>query len=133
MLSQCFQNNSKVFNVVLAGFAVNQDVVQVNNDELVKVLMKHIIHQRHECGWCICETKTQDQKFVMAVACAKCCLGNVFVFNANLMVTGIQINLGKVLGTDKSIHEFIDAGQRVPVLYGNFVQGTIIDTKPEGT
>src|SRR6185369_6765612 len=69
----------------------------------------------------------------MAVVCAKCCLGDVFIFNADLMVTGIQVNLGKILGTDKLIHEFVYAGQRVPVLDGNFVQGTIIDTKSEGT
>jgi hypothetical protein len=57
MLSQKVQNLLQVFTMLLRGFTIDEDIIQVNQDKLVEVWAEDCIHSSLESGWCIGETE----------------------------------------------------------------------------
>ena len=58
---------------------------------------------------------------------------NVFILDSYLMITRPQVNLGKYLCSSHLIKEVINSGQRILVLYYDFVQLSVINTQSECT
>jgi hypothetical protein len=57
MLAQKAQNLLQVVTMVLGGFTIDEDIIQVNQDKLVEVWAEDCIHSSLESGRCICETE----------------------------------------------------------------------------
>jgi hypothetical protein len=57
MISQTLQDYSKVFGMLLLIFGVDEDIIDKNHYEFVKLRHKHRVHEVYEVGWGICETK----------------------------------------------------------------------------
>jgi hypothetical protein len=55
--SELFQYQSQMFLMFFFDFGVNQNVVDEDNNKLILVLHKHLIHEIHEIGWGICSPK----------------------------------------------------------------------------
>jgi hypothetical protein len=62
MISQTLQDNSKVFGTLLLIFGVDEDIIDKNHYEFVELHHKHGVHEVHEVGWGICETKGHYQE-----------------------------------------------------------------------
>ena len=57
MLLELSKNLPEVFSMVLGVGGINKDIVKKNQDELVQVLTKKIIHHVHELGTGVGDTK----------------------------------------------------------------------------
>jgi hypothetical protein len=57
MISQTLKNNSEVFGMLLLIFRIDKDIIDKDHYELVELHHKHGVHEVHEVGWGICETK----------------------------------------------------------------------------
>ena len=66
---------------------IYQDIVNEDNYELIKVRVKHPIHEVHKCNRCICQTKWHHQELVMTITSPKCRLGYINLFNPQLVVS----------------------------------------------
>ncbi|GAB5586098.1 hypothetical protein Unana1_00998 [Umbelopsis nana] len=56
-------NQPDVHKVVFFRFAVDEDIIYVNQDELINVALENRIHHPLESWWSICEAKRQYQEF----------------------------------------------------------------------
>src|SRR5436305_13055828 len=52
-------------------------------------------------------------------------------FNPDKVITSLQINLGDYLGSINMISHLIHKREQVPILDGNLIETSIIDTKPQ--
>ena len=67
MFPQPRQNNSQMLCMVCLILCVNQDIIDKHNYELVKLRHEYQIHQVHEVGRSICQSKRHDQILIQAV------------------------------------------------------------------
>ena len=79
--------------MVLYCTAVNENVVEVNNDEAIQVRMEYVVHEGHECGRGVAQSKREDCKFEEPVAGSKRCFWNGIFIQPNLMITGTKVDL----------------------------------------
>lgn len=52
----------------LPQFGIDQYIIQKYNDKLFQVRLQHPVHQTHECGRSISESKGYHYEFVMAIS-----------------------------------------------------------------
>src|SRR6185295_7679132 len=102
--------------VVRGILAVNQDVIKIDNDELVKQIVEDIVHQRHKSRRSVSQAERENSKFKMSKMRAKSRLVNVSRSDADLVVPKTEIDFGKDLGTLELVHKIIDTREGTPVL-----------------
>jgi hypothetical protein len=57
VISQMLQNNSNMFDMFFHILGIDQDIIDKNYYELVKLSLEYRVHEIHEVGWGIGETK----------------------------------------------------------------------------
>jgi hypothetical protein len=114
--------------MLLFTLRVDQDVVNEDHDKLVQLRHEHGVHQVHEMCRSIGESKRHDQILVQPIPGGESCLRNILRTDFDLMITQAEINLGKYLSTGKLIKENVDARQRILVLDGDGIQGSVVNT-----
>jgi hypothetical protein len=60
MVFEALENNVQMFSMVLLVHGINKNIVDKNHDELVKLRHKNRIHEIHEVGRSIYETKRHN-------------------------------------------------------------------------
>ena len=133
MFSEEEENLPQMILVVGGVLAVHQDVVKIDDDELVKQIVEDIVHQRHKSRRSVSQAKRENSKLKMSKTRAKSCLVNISRSDADLVVSGTEINFGKDLGTLELVHEVIDTREGIPVLDGVLVECTVIDAEMESS
>lgn len=78
-------------------------------------------------------TKGHETKLIMTISCSKGRLWEIRIPNLKLMITRSKINLREALHTLKLIKQIINPRKRIFILYGHFVQLTIINAHTKGT
>ena len=96
--------------VFCEGIGVDKDVVQVDNEELVKEVMEGVIHIMLEGTRCIAQVEGHDCIFKEAISAAEGCLPFLPWGYMESVVTITYIELGEELGTADSIQELADEG-----------------------
>lgn len=61
-----------MFFMLLGAPGVNEDIVNENNDEVIKVIMEYLVHQSHESCRCVSEPERHHYKFILPVPCSEC-------------------------------------------------------------
>jgi hypothetical protein len=74
MISQTLQDNSKMFGMLLL-FGVDEDIIDEDHYEFVELCHKHGVHEEHEVGWGICETKGHYQELVETITSGESSFG----------------------------------------------------------
>jgi hypothetical protein len=64
MIPKTLENNVKIFGMLFFIFRIYEDVVNEDHNELVMLGHEHRIHEIHEVGRSIRETKRHDQMFI---------------------------------------------------------------------
>ena len=118
--------------MVLGVLAVDENVVEVNDDADVEERLEDIVDKGLEGGGGVGQSEAEDSELVVAVAGTKSGLGDVLLGNADLMVGGAEVNLGEDLRATDLVEEFVDAGKRVLVLDGSLVECTVVDAHAHG-
>jgi len=65
----------------------------------------------------------------MPTVCPEGCLGDVIRMHAHLVVPAAKVDLGEEAGTLQLIQELIDHRDRVLVLDGGVVEGSVVDAE----
>jgi hypothetical protein len=128
MISQTLKDNSEMFGMLLLIFGIDKDVIDKDHYEFVKLRHKHGIHEVHEVGWGICETKGHHQEFVKTVTSGESNFRNVTRSNFDLVITRTKIDLGENFGSSQLIKKNINSGKRIFVLDGCCIERSVIHT-----
>jgi hypothetical protein len=56
-ISQTLKGNPEMFGMLCLIFGIDKDIIDKNHYEFVELRHKHGVHEVHEVGWGICETK----------------------------------------------------------------------------
>jgi hypothetical protein len=87
MISQTLKDNSEVFGVFFLAFGIDENIIDKDHDEFVELRHKHGVHEVHEVGWGIHETKRHYQELVKTITSEESGFRNVTRSNFDLMIT----------------------------------------------
>jgi hypothetical protein len=99
-------------------FGVEEDIIDEDHYKFVELRHKHGVHEVHEVGWGIHETKGHYQKLVETITSGESSFRNVTGSNFDLVVARTKIDFGEKFGSNQLIKKNIDSGKRVFVLDG---------------
>ena len=97
------------------GLGVNEDIIDENYDELVEVVHENFIHEVHEVGGGIGQSKGHYCVLKQSVTGGECSLGDILFSDLQLMVPGTKIDLGEDSGSIHLVDQILDLCQRVLV------------------
>ena len=106
--------------------AVDEDIVEVDDNRSVKERAKDIVHEGREGSRCIGEAERHDSEFVGAVAGYAGGFRFFALLDPYLEVPALQIELGEDLGATKAVEEIIDTRNGAVIENGDAVQAAII-------
>jgi hypothetical protein len=133
MISQTLKDNSEMFSMLLLVFGIDKDIIDKDHYEFVELRHEHGVHEVHEVGWGIHETKGHYQELVKTIASGEDSFRNVTRSNFDLMVTRTKVDLGENSGSSQLIKESIDSRKRIFVLDGHCIERSVIHTQPQAT
>jgi hypothetical protein len=122
-----------MFGMLLLVFGIDEDIINKDHYEFVKLRHKHGVHEVHEVGWGICETKEHHKELVKTITSGESSFRNVTRSNFDLVVTRTKIDLGENFGSSQLIKKNIDSGERIFVLDGYCIKRPVIHTQPQAT
>jgi hypothetical protein len=92
---------------------IDQNVINESYHKLVQFVHEDEIHEIHEVGKSISESKRHNQVFIKVVSGGESGLWNVRRFDFYLVIARSEVNFGEDLGSQQLIKKHINAGQRV--------------------
>jgi hypothetical protein len=128
MISQMLKDNSEMFGMLLLVFGIDKAIIDEDHYEFVELRLKHGVHEVHEVGWGICDTKGHHQGFVKTITSGESSFRNVTRPNLDLVVTRTKIDLGENFGSSQLIKKNINSGKRIFVLDGQRIEQSVIHT-----
>ena len=133
MLAKELEDGTDMLKVFCLCLGINKNIVKIDDYPFVENRVKDLEHHvRKGCGG-VCQAERDHIKLEMAVPTTKGGLMSVRFKDPLLMVPRDQVQLGKVLGPSESIDKLIDAGKRMAVLFGDPVEGTVVDAHSQRT
>jgi hypothetical protein len=115
-----------VVDVIVSGFAKDEDVVQVNDDEEVEIIPQYIVDEILEGCWSVCETKRHDKVFKEAIACAEGGFPLITRGYADEVVGRSEVDFAEPGCLLESVERFLNEREWVTVLACDFVETTVI-------
>jgi hypothetical protein len=122
------KDNSEVFGVFFLAFGIDENIIDKDNYEFVELRHKHGVHEVHEVGWGIRETKGHYQELVKTITSGESGFRNVTRSNFDLMTTRTEVNLREDFGSSQLIKKNINSGKRIFVLDGDCIERLVIHT-----
>jgi hypothetical protein len=75
MISQTLKGDSEVFGVFFLAFGIDENIIDKEHDKFVELRHEHGVHEIHEVGWGIRETKRHYQELVKTITSEEAVLG----------------------------------------------------------
>jgi hypothetical protein len=117
--------------MLLLIFGVDEDITDKDHYDFVELRHKHGVHEVHEVGWGICETKGHYQELVESITSGESNFRYVTRSNFDLVVTRTKIDLGENFGSSQLIKKNINSGKRIFVLDGYCIEQSVVNTQTQ--
>jgi hypothetical protein len=75
-----------MFGMLFLIFGVDEDIIDKDHYELVELCHKQGVHEVHEVGWGICETKGHHQELIKTITSGESGFRNVTRSNFDLVI-----------------------------------------------
>jgi hypothetical protein len=106
-----------MFGVFFLAFGKDEDIIDKDHDEFIELRHEHGVHEVHEVGWGIYETKRHYQELVKTITSGKSGFRNVARSNLDLVVARTKVDIREDFGTSQLIKKNIDSGKWVFFLW----------------
>jgi hypothetical protein len=103
MISQTLKDNSEMSGMLLLIFGIDKDIINKGHYEFVELHHEHGVHEVHEVGWGIRETKGHYQELVKTITSGESGFRNFTRSNFDLMITRTKVNLREDFGSSQLI------------------------------
>jgi hypothetical protein len=87
------KDNSEVFGVFCLALGIDDNIIDKDHDEFIELRHEHGVHEVHEVGWGIRETKRHYQELVKTITSGESGFRNVTRSNLDLVITRTKVNL----------------------------------------
>src|SRR3954466_4860123 len=87
MLSKLLKYQTQMSFMLLFAFGVDQNVIDENDNKLVKELHEHLVHHIHEISWCIGQTKWHHGVLIQSIPSGDRCLRYVLFSYLKLKIS----------------------------------------------
>jgi hypothetical protein len=114
-----------MFDMFLLIFVIDQNIIDKDHYEFVKIRHEYRVHEIHEVG---CETKRHHHILVENISSGESSFGDVIKSNFDLIITKTKINLGENLDSSLLIKKNINVGKRVFVFDGHRIKRFVVNT-----
>jgi hypothetical protein len=128
MISQTLEDNSEMFGMFFLIFGIDKDIIDKDHYEFVELRHKHGVHEVHEVGWGIHETKGHYQELIKTIMSGESRFRSVTRLNFDLMVTRTKVDLGENSGSSQLTKKNVDSGKRIFVLDGYCIERSVEGT-----
>jgi hypothetical protein len=88
-----------VFFIFFHTLRTYKNVINEHHDKLVQLQHEDRVHEVHEVCQHIRQPKLHDKIFKETISCSEGRLGYIFGTNLDLVIAGVEINLGEHLGS----------------------------------
>lgn len=132
MFLETVEDESKMEEVIVSGFGVNEDVIDVGTGEDAEEVTEDVVHEALEGGWSVHEAEGHDGVFEEALWNDEGGFEGVFRSEANLMETGVEVELGEVASFGQSGDEVGDVRKGITIGDGNVVELAVVDAHAVG-
>jgi hypothetical protein len=122
-----------MFGVSFLAFGIDENVIDKDHDEFIKLRHEHGVHEVHEVGGGISESERHYQELVKTITSGKSSFGNVVRSNLDLVVARTKVDFREDFGTSQLIKKNIDSGKRVFVFDGDCIERSVIYAHPQAT
>src|ERR1044072_4421766 len=120
-------------SVIFQGCAVNQDVVEEDDDSLAQQGSKNVIHCGLECRRRIAQSKWHDPVFIMSVVSAEGCLWHILWSNPDLMEAGGEVEFRENPSLSQFIEQFVDGWKRKTITDRDGIERSVIHAHAPGS
>ncbi|GBG88339.1 hypothetical protein CBR_g46904 [Chara braunii] len=108
LLSKDREDLVEMLKVGLEGGAIDEDIIEVDDDTNFQEVEENVIHCRLECGGGVCEAEGHHEEFVVPELGTKGGLVGLLLADADLVEATAKVDLGKILGSTESIEKLGD-------------------------
>jgi hypothetical protein len=119
--------------VIFLALRIDENIINKDHDKFIELRHEHGVHEVHEVGGSISESKRHDQELVKTITSGKSGFRNVARSNLDLVVTRTKIDLREDFGTSQLIEKNIDSRKRVFVFDGDYIEGSVIYAHSQAT
>ncbi|GBG80552.1 hypothetical protein CBR_g31012 [Chara braunii] len=133
MSTQAVKDVAEVFEVLLKGTTVDQDIIEVHENVLLQDIPEYAIHRPPKGSGCIGEAEWHQCELVVAESRSERGLRLVVCSDADLMVTATKINLRKEAVACKAVEQLIGTRHGVAVLNRIAVETTVVDAETKSS
>jgi hypothetical protein len=92
------KDRTQVSEMLRLGGAVDQDVIEEDEDAAAEKRLEDVVHQRLEHRWRVGQAERHHQELKVSVVCPERRLVDICSSNMHLMIARAQIKLSKELG-----------------------------------
>jgi len=129
VLAQNGEDDAEVSEMVRPALAVNQNIVEENEDKPAEVSAEHVVHERLESRWGVAQPERHDQELVEAVVGAERRFVDILRPHPHLVIPRPKVELGEEARAMELVQELVDDGDGERVLDGEGVQGAVVDAE----
>jgi hypothetical protein len=113
--------------MIFPSLGKNQYIIKENQDKLLQMRLEDIIHQAIERRWGISQPKRHDRKLIVPKPSPKSHLGNITIFDLNLVIPRPQIYLRKHRRTLDPINQVFHSRDLVLILHRSLIKTSIVN------
>nr|GEY60199.1 hypothetical protein [Tanacetum cinerariifolium] len=81
--------------MLLFRLRINQDVIDEEDDNLVKMLLTYAVHKVHEYRRSVCQTERHVRELEMSVPRLECSFGNIFFTHSSRKKIDVKLNFAR--------------------------------------
>jgi hypothetical protein len=99
MVSQSLKHDSKMLFMFFCTLQIYKYVINEDHNKHVHHRHEYRVNEVHEVCQRICQPKRHDKILIKPISHRESRLGDIFDTDLNLMIAGVEINLGEHLGS----------------------------------
>ena len=109
----------------------NKNIVKINDNTNIRHIGKNIVHEMLKSGRGVGQAKGHNQVFECTVTSAEGRKPLVAFRNADVVIPGAEVDLGKYFGGPQLVEEVADEWKRVSVPPSKPIEFAVVDAESE--
>ena len=127
VFAEDFEDLAEMLLVFPFVLAIDEDVINVDNDTNIEKRFEDVLDQSLKCGWSIGESEWHDLVLIMTISSAESGFFDIILVDSDLMVTPAKIDFGEDGCALKSVEEVVDERDGESILFCDLVECPVVN------
>lgn len=130
MILQGLEYRADMAQVICPGRAINQYIIEKDNDEPAQKWLEHVVHEGLERCQGVGEAEGHDEELEQTLMSAERCFLDVVRVHAHLVVPRAHVELREEFGTAEFVEQLLDHRYGELVFDRDHVERPVVDAEP---